>query len=257
MKAIAKGDKGPEVKKWQFFLYGQGYTEVRADGDFGQHSFDASVDFQQKNGLVANGIIDNATYLKAMQFGFQLVDDHPANTDENSSGWPPLPDFKPLTQSQLQAMFGKIEFTIQADNSSINITNNWQASNIVTIEIPQIKGLPPYHTNKITVHKKAAPQFQRLFNEWEQAGLLRQVLTFDGSYNPRLIRGSSTNLSNHAFGVAIDINVPWNGLGVIPALKGQEGSVRELVPIANNLGFYWGGHFSRNDGMHFEIAKII
>jgi hypothetical protein len=38
---------------------------------------------------------------------------------------------------------------------------------------------------------------------------------------------------------------------------GQKGSVRELVQIANNNGFYWGGHFSRKDGMHFEIAKVV
>ena len=122
MKAIANGDKGPEVKKWQFFLYGQGYTAVSADGNFGQHTYDASVDFQEKNGLTANGIIDNTTYSKAMQFGFQLVDDHPDNTDENGSGWPPLPDFNPLGQLQLQAMFGKIEFTLKPDGSSIDIT---------------------------------------------------------------------------------------------------------------------------------------
>jgi hypothetical protein len=70
------------------------------------------------------------------------------------------------------------------------------------------------------------------------------------------VRGSKTVLSNHAFGTAFDINVNWNRLGTIPALVGQKGSVRELVQIANNNGFYWGGHFTRKDGMHFEIAKI-
>jgi len=44
----------------------------------------------------------------------------------------------------------------------------------------------------------------------------------------------------------------------LPALVGQKGSVRELVPIANENGFFWGGHFNdRLDGMHFEIAKIL
>ncbi len=81
-------------------------------------------------------------------------------------------------------------------------------------------------------------------------------MTYDGAFNPRLIRGSATNLSCHAWGIAIDINVPWNGLGIVPSLKGQKGSVRELVKIANRLGFYWGGHFGRKDGMHFEIAKL-
>jgi hypothetical protein len=50
----------------------------------------------------------------------------------------------------------------------------------------------------------------------------------------------------------------WNNLGKIPARIGSEGSVRELVPVANDFGFYWGGHFkSRPDGMHFEVAKIL
>jgi hypothetical protein len=38
---------------------------------------------------------------------------------------------------------------------------------------------------------------------------------------------------------------------------GQHGSVRELVSIANEHGFFWGGHFDkRRDGMHFEVAVI-
>ncbi|NRA35694.1 MAG: M15 family metallopeptidase, partial [Polyangiaceae bacterium] len=38
----------------------------------------------------------------------------------------------------------------------------------------------------------------------------------------------------------------------------SEGSVRELVTIAEEHGFYWGGFFStRPDGMHFEAAKVL
>lgn len=256
MKAIAKGDKGPEVEKWQFFLHGHGYPEIIADGDFGSNTQKASMDFQSKNGLTADGIIGNATYLKAMQYGFQLVEDHPDNADEFSSAWPGSPGFNPLGLSDLQSIFGRMEYTINPDHTII-ITNHWAEENLVTVPIPQIKALPPYFTGKITVHKKVAGQFQALFNEWEKAGLTGHLLTYDGAYQPRLIRGSNTNLSNHAFGVAIDLNAEWNKLAVIPALKGQKGSVRELVPIAERLGFYWGGHFSRNDGMHFEIARVM
>jgi hypothetical protein len=62
---------------------------------------------------------------------------------------------------------------------------------------------------------------------------------------------------SNCFGSAFDINVPWNGLGVQPALKGKMGSVRELVPLAHRFGLYWGGHFQRQDGMHFEVAKLL
>jgi hypothetical protein len=74
---------------------------------------------------------------------------------------------------------------------------------------------------------------------------------------PIFIRGNTTTLSNHAFGTAFDINADQNSLGARPALVGQRGSTRELVPLANKWGFYWGGHFgSRPDGMHFEIAFL-
>ena len=87
--------------------------------------------------------------------------------------------------------------------------------------------------------------------------LLGLVLTWAGSWVPRYIRGSRSRLSNHAWGTAFDINVPWNGLRRTPAFKGQKGSVRELVLIAAKLGFYWGGWFTRKDGMHFEVSKIL
>ena len=83
------------------------------------------------------------------------------------------------------------------------------------------------------------------------------IKTFNGSYVPRLIRGSKTELSSHAFGIAFDINMQWNMLSTEPALLGHKGSVRELVAIAHDHGFYWGGHFSRKDGMHFELAKKL
>jgi hypothetical protein len=87
--------------------------------------------------------------------------------------------------------------------------------------------------------------------------LLNHILTFDGAYTSRFIRCSNKTLSNHAFGTAFDINAGENPLGAQPALPGRKGCVFELVPTAHQFGFYWGGHFSRRDGMHFEIAKRL
>jgi len=73
---------------------------------------------------------------------------------------------------------------------------------------------------------------------------------------PSFIRGWRTTLSNQSWGTAFDINAAWNGLGRRPPLVGEKGSVRELVQLANQHGFYWGGHFSkRPDGMHFEVGQ--
>ncbi|MGH7342522.1 MAG: M15 family metallopeptidase, partial [Candidatus Rokuibacteriota bacterium] len=65
-------------------------------------------------------------------------------------------------------------------------------------------------------------------------------------------------LSNHAWGAAFDLNEEHNLLGHVPGLRGERGAVRELVPYANELGFYWGGHFlGRADGTHFEVARPL
>src|SRR5512133_3895662 len=76
-----------------------------------------------------------------------------------------------------------------------------------------------------------------------------------GDSAPVRVAAGCTILSNYAWGTAFDINVAWNRLGTVPALRGERGSVRELVPLANAHGFYWGGHFSRRDGMHFEVTR--
>jgi len=96
-----------------------------------------------------------------------------------------------------------------------------------------------------------------LFADWQEAGLLPLILTFDGAYEARLQRGSRSALSSHSFGSAFDLNAPWNPLSKPCAKVQEKGSVKRLVPLANAHGFFWGGHFaSRPDGMHFELARL-
>lgn len=253
MNALRLNSTGAEVKKWQYFLAGLGYTKVVASGTFDKNTETATKDFQKKNDLFVDGVVGNDSYTKAMTMGFLLVND-PDDEAKKGINWPPKPDFNPLNSTQMQSMFGKFDYKVNAD-TTITILGDWEKENIVSIEIPQVIKVGPYFPKKVRVHKKAAKQFTDLFNAWEKAGLLDRLLTYNGSYMPRLMRGS-TNLSRHAWGTAFDINVPYNGLSVVPPRVGEKGSVRELVQIANKLGFYWGGHFTRLDGMHFEIAQL-
>lgn len=190
--------------------------------------------------------------------------------DRSSPNWPPPPDFKPLvTAAQRQALFGAYEFTPDPsrDRDGIRILGSWEQENIVTVQIPQligrnIRGAPA--NGAVRWHRLAVNQLLRLWKAWEEAGLLDRVLIWNGSYSPRFIRGrkddTANSLSNHAFGTAFDINYDpatnLNGLNAVPALVGQHGSVRELAAIARHFGFYWGGHFPRLDGMHFEVAVL-
>ena len=259
VKVLRKGDEGPEVEQWQYFLVGQGFLKV-ADGDFGSKTHEATILFQRKAGLKADGIVGNSTYAKAMLLGFEVVQDF--SLDKNSAYWPAKPDnLKPLyNDAERQRLFGKFEYKADPSGKLI-LLDDWRKNNIITLDIPQLKGVSmwgkPKTSGNIYFHKKAAEQMKALWAEWEKEGLMPLVKTWNGTYAPRFIRGSKTVLSNHAYGTAFDINVEWNGLSKRPALVGEKGSVRELVPIANKYGFYWGGHFSRKDGMHFEIAKLL
>jgi hypothetical protein len=257
LKLIRINSSGALVTSWQFFLLGQGLYEGVADGIFDQEVKDATIGFQTKHGLQPDGIVGNKTFGQAMILGFQGAVD--TRTDKSGPDFPPRPDFKPLVgNTERQKVFGKFAFIaapVPNNPENIRIIDDWESKNIITISIPQL--IPIKGSDKVRFHKLAAAQIVKLWSDWEKAGLMPLVISWAGSFVPRFVRGSRTNLSNHSFGSAFDINVPWNLLGAVPALVGQKGSVRELVPIANDNGFYWGGHFTRLDGMHFEIARIL
>lgn len=172
--------------------------------------------------------------------------------------WPPRPDFTQLYDKggAREKALGHIDW-VRTTGDNIRITNDF-AKNIVDVNVPQ---LAKYMGGRTTVkmHRIAADPFKRLWAAWEAAGLLHFVKDFAGTWVARTIRGNPKSLSNHAYGSAFDINVKWNGIFKVAAFVGQEGSVRELVPLANAHGFFWGGHWNydgkgASDGMHFEWA---
>jgi hypothetical protein len=257
MRLLKIGDVNEDVTRWEFFLRGQNLFHEVVDGKFDINTHNATVRFQTMQGLQPDGIVGNKTVGKAMILGFGVIID--PNTGITSENFPPKPAFNPLVANvDRERVFGKFAYRakpLPGNPENIEITDNWERDNIITVPIPQlirVKG-----NDRVRFHKLAANQLKKLWQDWEDAGLVHNVLTWEGAYELRFVRGSTTILSNHAFGGAFDINYSWNKLGVVPALVGQKGSIRELVKIANDNGFYWGGHYNnRKDGMHFEIAQI-
>ncbi len=256
LPVLRRGSRGDAVSAWQNFLVGKGLLD-QADGIFGQNTEDATKNYQTSHGLEPDGIVGPQVYSKALAEGFDGVEFDP--------DFPSKPSFPALVgTADRQTVFGKFDFDLDSlpDNREhIKILGTWIKDNITTVSIPELK--PVLASGEMEFHNKAALQLQGLWKAWQSQDLIKLILTFDGSFVPRLIRGAPlvkdfSRLSNHAFGSAFDINYQWNKLGQTPALIGQKGSVRSLVPIANDYGFYWGGHFNgRKDGMHFEVAKIL
>lgn len=74
-----------------------------------------------------------------------------------------------------------------------------------------------------------------------------------GSLCVRLIRGSTSSASAHAYGLAVDINID----GVLDGLadgKTQLGLIL-LADFFKKEGWIWGAGFSREDSMHFEVSR--
>jgi hypothetical protein len=121
----------------------------------------------------------------------------------------------------------------------VPILESWEQDNIVDVPIPELKktAIGSKAPSSMRFHRLAAAQRQGLWKDWEDAKLLDRILSSAGGFEPRFVRGSTTTLSNHSFGSAFDINAEWNARRHRPALVGEKGSIRELVPIANKWGF--------------------
>lgn len=253
----AKGTYKNDVEKWQLFLRGLRY-DVVGSGDFDDLTESATKDFQRRYGLVIDGKVGKYTIAKAITLGFEVE-----GNDLDPSGMIPHPPASLVSPSDndREAYFGKFSYRSEpkpGNPENIRILGTWENENIVKINIPQLIGVTGApHTGNVYFHKKMATKTVDLFADWEANGLLHLILTWEGSFVPRFIRNSKTKLSNHAYGSAFDINYEWNKRGATPTLPGLRGSVRELVPIANQHGFFWGGHFNgTKDGMHFEFADF-
>lgn len=249
MKLIKPDAEGLEVKHWQAFLKKQDFTLDEPSGIFDEATRLATAAFQAAYNLDTDGKVGNDTVKVAETLGF---------VDIFAPSFPNPPEFRPLLRiAEKAAIFGRFDFVhrpLSDNKENIEILGSWEDDNIVTIDIPQlirIKG-----DANARFHKAVAEKAQKLFADWDNAGFADKILTWDGSFVPRFIRGSTTVLSQHAFGSAFDINVEWNGLNAMPALIGQKGCVREMIQIAHENGFFWGGHFTRLDGMHFELAVL-
>jgi D-alanyl-D-alanine carboxypeptidase len=150
-------------------------------------------------------------------------------------------------------------YRINADGT-IEFEDNWATTNTISTTIPQLIGIKKFQSDQIfkgviRLNRVAMPAAIAAFEEIEAVGLKDRILSFDGAFVPRTIRGTE-RLSAHALGLAFDINFRWNMLGKSAAEIGQEGSVKELVPIFEKHGFKWGGTFSRPDGSHFEYQPL-
>jgi len=175
--------------------------------------------------------------------------------------FPCRPNYSVLSEHDKKRFFGEIEYLPDpcvSNPERIKILNQWDTNNIVHVKIPQFKDVTRApNTGKVAFHKRGADSFVKFWKYVEAENLLPCVKSWHGSYSPRLVRGSKAVLSTHAYGIAFDLNAKWNPFGGSIASYHEPGCLYDIVDIAIECGFFWGGHFnSVSDGMHFELADV-
>lgn len=129
---------------------------------------------------------------------------------------------------------------------------------LVTVKVEILDKYGKPSTANITCHKSLASSIKSAYREMKENGFRAYD---NGCWNWRKMTGSSA-MSNHSFGVAVDINPSYN-----PYISGSYSRVWETAPsyfkiaaaiveIWKKYGFYWGGDYkSIKDYMHFEYVS--
>jgi len=121
---------------------------------------------------------------------------------------------------------------------------SWVSSHIATQTVPIL--------GTVTCNTFLFPQLIAALQDIQAAGLADKIHPeeYAGCYYPRFIAGS-TKLSNHSFGLALDLNVPGNQRGTVGEMD------RGVVRIFKEWGFGWGGDWGYTDPMHFEMVALV
>ena len=168
-------------------------------------------------------------------------------------------DFKPVTQEEVK-FIEPIEFAIDQG------TGNAGSITVQTPAGPQAVDIRPCDTSNIVrinflgssveINRQFAPSLQRIDARWRQMGANRYRVTSVGGYNCRNIAGKNRR-SNHAYGLAIDIN-PAQNPHTFPGDSnyGQTNMPASFRQLFLSEGWGWGGNWrSSKDTMHFSKAS--
>ena len=148
-----------------------------------------------------------------------------------------------LTGGSIASVVGTFNYTV-IGGGRIAPDPSWVSASIVTEPMPIL--------GDVTCHRAIMPQLRAALEEVVSRGLSGEIHAgeYAGCYYPRFIAGTTT-LSNHSFGLALDLNVPGNQRGTVGEMD------RGVVAIFKKWGFAWGGDWGYTDPMHFELAQVV
>lgn len=157
------------------------------------------------------------------------------------------------TQQQLIAKYGN---PLESHEAQLK----FEREHMILWDIPQsINAAIPALPNKMFVNIDAVIHLEEVFKNLMFDGLSKEIITFDGGYNPRYQRGSKTVISIHSWATAWDFNAAHNPFMMTreqAIAKGLKPFTEAFDKIWRDHGFTCGIDFKkRKDGMHFELTQ--
>jgi len=152
--------------------------------------------------------------------------------------------------NEILAMFGNIHEYLHEDGT---LNPRWETMFLrrapLAFPIP-LSWSPAQRATSIYCHIKLRDIFAAVFADIQKQGLQTEIKTFGGCFNFRAKRTSS-KLSTHSWGIAVDLNPDTNA-------QGTAGNMHPgVVDIFRKAGFTWGADFSGSskDPMHFQYCS--
>ncbi len=135
--------------------------------------------------------------------------------------------------------------------------NKWMVSYPLSMWIDtHIPSMP----SKIYINRDIASIFEETLNRIITVGVYKEIKTFDGCFNPRMVRGSKTKPSIHSWGLAVDLNAGHNPLNMTRQQckdKGLTPFTELFIEVWRDAGWTCGADFKRPDLMHFEYTAHL
>lgn len=149
-----------------------------------------------------------------------------------------------LPQVFIKRALGEFSYT-SLSGGEFTQSSEFRAEHIATAHVPIL--------GEVTCHTKVTEMLAGAMSQLLEEGLghLVDPAGFAGCWNPRFIRsvtGTSSGISRHAWGAAVDINARANPIGSAGSQDPR------LIEIMLEWGFTWGGDWLVPDPMHFEYA---
>lgn len=164
-----------------------------------------------------------------------------------------------LSRVEVLAYFGDPSGYIKSDGS---VSEAWPDRILTAIALPQPLRTSWDQTKRIThlrCHRRIAPMLEGAFSELHKDPVVWSTINdCGGCYEFRRI-GGKKELSNHSWGIAVDLDVLDNPMfAMIPRVHARTKAIMQAYGFVWGGATIWGGAFpwGRRDSMHWEFANV-